>query len=672
MLLNFNQKKIINLIKGPCLVLAGAGSGKTNVITNKITHLVKNSIYKKNKIVAITFTNKAANEMQNRLNEIIEFSDSEKVIISTFHSFGLYIIKSELNYLDIKPNFSILDESDKFKLLKDLTSKSLNKDKNLLIELIKFISKCKNSLISYNDIKLINLPNSNVLFIKLYKIYDRYLKCSNILDFDDLIFLPTLLFKTNKLIREKWRNNIDYLLIDEYQDTNSIQYEMIKMIINKQANFTFVGDDDQSIYSWRGARSQNFQILIKDFPHTEIIKMEQNYRSSKIILNAANILISNNHHIFSKKLFSNLDNGSKIKITISNNEELEAISITKIIAKDISKYQTNYRDYAILYRNNYQSKIIEKKLIQQNLPYQIYGNNSLFESSEIKDIISYMKLVNNFNDDVSFLRIINRPKRNIGLITIKKLSDFARISNVSLFKSSFHINFIKKNKKNILDYLNKFTFFINKVYLKFKDNPVFAFKYLIKKINYENWLKKNVKDIKKLNNIIGNLCFFYEYVLDMFSGKFTNKPLNLDDVITNISLKDIKNKNIKSSEKNNKVNLMTLHSSKGLEFPFVIISGLEEGILPHKNNYINNIEEERRLFYVGITRAQKKLFFTLSNQRFYRGININTRYSRFLFELPQNDLLWNNVDLIKKQEKIKQDSSSYIFRLKKIIKNINN
>lgn len=670
MFLNINQNQAIRFIQGPCLILAGAGSGKTKVIINKIIYLINQCGYDTKNIAAVTFTNKAAQEMKNRISEHIPLVESNKIIISTFHSLGIKIIRSGIDKLGIKSNFSLCDEHDQMIILKELSIKQLNNDKILLKKLLSFISNCKNKLL--NPIQVFKIVKSNLekKFAKCYKQYDTYLKSYNILDFDDLIFLPTLLLKKNKSIRLHWQKKIRYLLVDEYQDTNEIQYELIKLLSNCNANFTLVGDDDQSIYSWRGARPQNILCLKEDFPKLQVIKMEHNYRSSKRILKVANVLIANNPHIFKKKLFSELENGSKIKIIMTENEEEEAQEIIKKIILHRLLNQTMYKDYAILYRSNYQAKILEKILIQNRVPYHISSNISFLLRPEIKNIIAYLRLIINPNDDNAFLKIVNTPPRKIGLITLKKLTEFAKKKKTSLFYSSFDIEIKKFLTKYTVENLQNFTMWIKNIIDMAEKDPFFILDKIIVDIKYKEWLKSSSDDIKVSNFKIKNIDTLIRWIKQMLTGNNTEKPLNLSKIIEKFILRDI----IDSKEHYthvNKIQLMTLHAAKGLEFPFVFIIGMEEGILPHHSTVDDNVDEERRLAYVGITRAKKELSFSYCIKRYQYGMVLYPQPSRFLFELPEQDVLWEKKDKNKYYKYRISNPYTKIISLKKILKNKN-
>ncbi|CAL4325983.1 DNA helicase Rep [Buchnera aphidicola] len=646
MSLNSTQKYAIEFINGPCLILAGAGSGKTKVIINKIIYLINYCRLNPSNIIAITFTNKAAHEIKIRLSKYLSVLKIKKMIISTFHSLGLEIIKKEIHSLKFNPNFSLFDEKDQLILLKKIVDKKTKKNTKLLKKLIFMISFWKNKFLTPLQVELSAESELEKNFSFFYKKYNIYLRESNILDFDDLICIPTLLLKNNKIIQDRWQKKIFHMLVDEYQDTNNSQYEFIKTLTNINSNFTLVGDDDQSIYSWRGAKPQNLFLLKKDFPNLEIIKMEQNYRSYGRILKAANKLIANNLHYFEKKLFSNLKYGNKIKVLIGKDEENEAEKIANKIIEQCSKNKIKYKDYAILYRGNYQSQILEKILLKNNIPYNISNNSSFFSRPEIKDLISYLRLIINPNDNYAFSRILNTPQRQIGLKTLNKLEVFATEKNISLFESINNVKIKEILKEKTILKIKKFISWIKKTIKLAYFNPHNILDTIINDIKYELWLNKISKDPKKAQKSINNIYTLSSWVKDMLSGNKFEKPMTLLQIITKMTLRDILEKQKKVDEIVNQVQLMTLHSSKGLEFSSVFIVGMSEGILPNiKSIYDDNIEEERRLAYVGMTRAKKQLFFTYCQNRYKYGQKLQMVPSRFLFELPQEDLQWNQEEI---------------------------
>ncbi|AYN24508.1 DNA helicase Rep [Buchnera aphidicola] len=641
--LNFNQRNAIELINGPCLILAGAGSGKTKVIINKIIYLINYCQCKPGNIIAVTFTNKAAHEIKVRLAKNLNYLQIKKMIISTFHSLGLEIIKKEINALEFDSNFSLFDEKDQMILLKKICNKNIKNNTKLLKKLVFMISFWKNKFLTPLQVQLSAQSNLEKDFGYLYEEYNSYLRKSNILDFDDLICIPTTLLKNNQIIQNRWQKKISYLLVDEYQDTNNSQYELIKMLTNINSNFTLVGDDDQSIYSWRGAKPQNIFLLKEDFPNLKVIKMEQNYRSYGRILKAANKLISNNLHYFKKNLFSTLEYGKKIKVIIGQNEEIEAEKIADKIINQCSDNIIQYKDYAILYRGNYQSQILEKTLLKKNIPYDISSSSSFFSRPEIKDLLSYLRLIVNPNDNYAFIRILNIPHRKIGLTTLNKLEELSIKKNKSLFEISNDIEIKKILRETTIKKIKNFISWVNNIIALSHLKPDDVLDNIINDTKYELWLTKTLKEPKKIQKSINNIYTLSNWLKDMLKGNEFEKPMNLLQIVKKMTLRDVLEKKIKKNQvQKNRVQLMTLHSSKGLEFSSVFIIGMNEGILPNIKSINNdNIEEERRLTYVGMTRAKKELFFTYCQTRIQYGQKLNTLPSRFLFELPQEDLQWD-------------------------------
>ncbi|UFK94416.1 DNA helicase Rep [Providencia rettgeri] len=659
MRLNPGQQQAVEFVDGPCLVLAGAGSGKTRVITNKIAHLIRQCGYQPRQIAAVTFTNKAAREMKERVAQTLGKKEARGLIISTFHTLGLEIIKREYKALGIKANFSLFDDQDQLALLKELTFDLLEEDKELLQQLISSISNWKNDLLSPEKVVGQARSEKEHHFAECYRRYELHLKSCNVLDFDDLISKPTLLLYHNEEVRERWQQKIRYLLVDEYQDTNTSQYQLVKLLVGKRARFTVVGDDDQSIYSWRGARPQNLVLLSQDFPKLNVIKLEQNYRSSERILKAANILIANNPHVFEKKLFSELGYGAPLKVLTANNEDHEA---EKVIGELIAHHfinKTEYKDYAILYRGNHQSRIFEKMLMQNRIPYRISGGTSFFSRPEIKDLLAYLRVLTNPEDDSAFLRIVNTPRREIGPKTIQKLGEWANQRGKSLYQASFDLGLEQTLKGKGLEALQRFTHWMDGIVQTSQREPLIAVRDLLREMDYESWLYETSTSTKAAEMRMKNVNQLFTWMSEMVEGDELNDPMTLSQVVTRFTLRDMMERG-EDDEESDQVQLMTLHASKGLEFPYVFLVGMEEGLLPHQSSIDeNNIDEERRLAYVGITRAQKELFFSHCRERRQYGELIRPELSRFLLELPQDDVLWEQErKVVSAQERMQKGQSA--------------
>ena len=669
MKLNPQQQQAVEYVSGPCLVLAGAGSGKTRVIINKIAHLIGKCGYLPKQIAAVTFTNKAAREMKERVAQSIGKESSKGLIVSTFHTLGFDIIKREYKHLGFKANMTLFDEHDQMALLKELTADLLQEDKELLRTLINRISNWKNDLCSPQQAMTLARDKQEQTFAHCYDRYNKQLRSYNALDFDDLIMLPTLLFKQNAEVRSKWQEKIRYLLVDEYQDTNTSQYELIKLLVGERARFTVVGDDDQSIYSWRGARPQNMVRLRDDFLALRVIKLEQNYRSSQRILHCANILIDNNDHVFDKKLFSNLGEGEKLQIIEAKNEEHEAERVVGELIAHRFIAKTHYRDYAILYRGNHQSRLLEKILMQNRIPYKISGGTSFFSRAEIKDMMAYLRLVVNQDDDAAFLRIVNTPKREIGTATLEKLGSLAQEKHVSLFEAIFDFELIQRVTPKAYDALQKFARWIVELNDEIqRSEPERALRSMLASLHYEEYLYEYATSPKAAEMQSKNVATLFDWVADMLKGDEFNEPMNLNQIVTRLTLRDMLERG-EEEDDSDQVQLMTLHASKGLEFPHVFLIGMEEGILPHQTSIDeDNVEEERRLAYVGITRAQQNLWFSLCKERRQFGELIRPEPSRFLLELPENDLQWERDKPPLSVEQQQAKTQSHIANLRAILR----
>ena len=668
MKLNEAQESAVTFVSGPCLVLAGAGSGKTRVITNKIAHLVRNCDMPARYIAAVTFTNKAAREMKERVAQTLGKPEARGLKVSTFHTMGLPIIKAHVKDLGLKPGFSLFDDKDSFALLNDLTSDTLDGDKDQLQLLQSCISNWKNDLILPDALLKSATSTGEREFAEAYKRYQDNLKAYNALDFDDLILLPTLLLKSSEAIRAKWQSKIRYLLVDEYQDTNTSQYELVKLLVGERARFTVVGDDDQSIYSWRGAKPQNLHLLQQDFPRLNVIKLQQNYRSSGRILHCANILIQNNPHLFDKTLFSELQYGEPLKVIEAKNEEHEGERVVAELLAHKFMNRTQFKDYAILYRGNHQSRIFEKLLMSNRIPYKISGGMSFFGRAEVKDIMAYLRLLVNQDDDNALLRIINTPGRGIGRATLEKLGNFANSLGVSMFEAATHPNLNSVLPDKAFHSVSTFARWVVELSDNAeRGNTADAVRTMIRTMGYEEWLYETSASPKAAEMAMANVSTLFGWVNDMLEGNDLDQPMTLTEVVNRLILRDMMERGEDDGE-GDQVQLMTLHASKGLEFPIVFLVGMEEGLLPHQSSIDeDNVEEERRLAYVGITRAQRELIFSLAKERRQFGEVINPEPSRFLFELPPDDVQWENQKPKATKEERQQKAQVGIANLRDIL-----
>ncbi|EPY9865413.1 DNA helicase Rep [Vibrio cholerae] len=670
MKLNPRQNEAVKYVSGPCLVLAGAGSGKTRVITNKIAYLVQQCGYKARNIAAVTFTNKAAREMKERVAQTLGKGESRGLMVSTFHTLGLNIIRREFKALGLKAGFSLFDDQDQLALLKELTEKQLDGDKDLLRLLLSTISNWKNDMLTPPQAKAMAKGEQQQLFAHCFELYQKQMQSYNALDFDDLILLPVLLLRSNEEVRQRWQNRIRYLLVDEYQDTNTSQYELVKLLVGERGRLTVVGDDDQSIYSWRGAKPQNLVLLGEDFPSLKLIKLEQNYRSTSRILRAANILIANNPHVYQKALFSELAEGEKLKVILANNEDHEAERVTAEIIAHKFLNRTEYRDYAILYRGNHQSRLIEKSLTQNRVPYKLSGGTSFFARAEIKDIMAYLRVLVNPDDDNAFLRIVNTPKREIGPATLEKLGSYANMRGKSLFTASFELGLEQHLSGRGLENLRRFTEWLVAIADNAeRGNTVEAVRALVRDIRYEDWLYETSASPKAAEMRMKNVSDLYSWIVaDLEGDNPDQQEKTLKEVVQRLTLRDMMERG-EENDDSDAVQLMTLHASKGLEFPYVYLIGAEEGILPHQTSIDEeNVEEERRLMYVGITRAQRELTFMVCKERRQFGELIKPTQSRFLDELPQEDIEWEVKKKPVTQEERMAKGQAHIANLRAMFK----
>lgn len=663
--LNPQQQAAVKTIDHPLLVLAGAGSGKTRVITEKIAYLVQQGTPARN-IAALTFTNKAAREMKERVSKLLDDQQSKGLRVSTFHSLGLDILRKEHKALGYKSGLTLFDEQDKLTLLRNLIAhSSADYDIDAVDLYNKQIGDWKNAFVTPERAISTATDESHIIAL-LYNDFNRNLKAYNAVDFDDLILMPVLLFEQFPDILQKWQNKIRYMLVDEYQDTNITQYQLVRLLAGNLGRFTVVGDDDQSIYAWRGAQPENLAQLEKDYSRLKVIKLEQNYRSAGRILKVANHLIANNPHAFEKKLWSNLGFGDPLRVLNHKDDRTEAAQIVSEIVHHKFRNGNNYSDYAILYRGNHQSRLFEGSLRENNIPYFISGSTSFFAYSEIKDILAYLRLFVNQDDDAALLRIINTPRREIGPTTLEKLGAYANERHISLFAACTELGLAQTLPEKAILRLRKFADWVVESANKIEQGDTFAaIDQFLQQINYEAWLHENSKTQAAAERKIKNVTDLIEW-LKRIAAKESESEKSLAEIISKILLMDILERN-QEEEAGDQVSLMTLHASKGLEFPHVFLIGIEENLLPHQNSIeTGNVEEERRLAYVGITRAQKSCTLSYCTHRKRYGEVSECEPSRFLNELPEDDLEWPN----KKQldpEVVKERGKASLAHLKSML-----
>ena len=623
--LNPPQREAAKYLDGPLLVLAGAGSGKTRVITHKIAYLIGECGYKPGSIAAITFTNKAAREMQERAAKLTQGVNAKGLIVTTFHSLGLRMLREDAIHAGLKPAFSILDSADALQIVSEILKTT---DKQEIRRAATRISLWKNELAS-PAAALQSAEDDNArAYARIYDRYDATLRAYQAVDFDDLIRLPAELLDAHAELREKWQNRLRHVLVDEYQDTNAAQYRLLQKLTGVRAAFTAVGDDDQAIYGWRGASADNLRQLRDDYPHLRVVKLEQNYRSTVRILKAANSLIANNPKLFEKRLWSELGVGDAIQVMPTRDDAHEAESVVMRLLSHKFQHRTEWRDYAILYRGNYQARVFEQALRNEKVPYQLSGGQSFFDRSEIKDVIAYLRLIANGDDDPAFIRAVTTPKRGIGAATLEKLGQVAATLHVSLFEAVFSAAAATQIGERQLAPLVEFCQFVNRFEARVAREPAGELlDELLKAIGYEAWLFDQ-DDERAAQTRWDNVREFAAWIAK--KGEEDDKNLlQLTQTIALITLLEGR-----EDEEPDAVRLSTLHAAKGLEFGHVFLVGVEENILPHRDAVDEGrLEEERRLMYVGVTRARKSLTLSYCARRKRARESVSCEPSRFIAEL---------------------------------------
>lgn len=652
--LNPAQREAVENTEGPVLILAGAGSGKTRVLTTRIGYLMENKGIKAENILAITFTNKAANEMRERVEETLQGIDTKEMWITTFHSCCVRILRKSINKIGYNRSFVIYDSPDQVTLIKDCMRELDISDKAFDPKyVLSCISSAKDKL--YSPKKFLKLNEGDISNTKVGEIYELYqdrLKRNSALDFDDLIMKTVELFKECPDVLDFYRNKFRYIMVDEYQDTSKAQYELIKLLANQHQNICVVGDDDQSIYGWRGADIRNILEFERDYNNVKIVKLEQNYRSTQVILDAANHVIANNTERKRKRLWSDKKDGQLIKIQLSENEVEEGEFITNTISY-MKKYEDrDYKDFAVLYRANAQARSVEDALNRAGIPYNIYGGIKFYERKEIKDIIAYLRVIQNPQDDISLKRIINVPRRGIGLRTIEKIEDRASLKEESIYSVLIDIednsDISRKARASISEFVD-----LMSTLRSFTD--VYTVSQIIEKVlditGYKDELlkEKNNEGEDRIENVEELISVALEF-------ESTSEDKSLEAFLTNVALNTEPDS---EEESEDRVSLMTIHSSKGLEFPVVFLAGMEEKIFPIsraiQSMRDSDIEEERRLCYVGITRAKEELFLTLTRKRTLYGRTNPSVASRFIEELPDECI----ERLNKQQKELSFSKASY-------------
>ena len=648
--LNKEQQQAVQHTEGPLLILAGAGSGKTKVLTVRIAHLLAQGV-NPYEILAITFTNKAAKEMKSRVEGLVG-DVANRIWLSTFHSFCAKFLRFEVdNFLGYNSNFTIYDTSDSQAVIK-AALKALNLDDKYypVGAMIAAISDAKNKLLFASDFRKQARDFYQQKVADVYEYYERELRKNNALDFDDLLLVAVKLLQSNEAVLDKYSKRFRYVMIDEYQDTNHAQYLLAKLLASHWKNIAVVGDADQSIYAWRGADIQNILDFEKDYPNCTSIKLEQNYRSTKIILDAANAVIENNEGRPKKNLWTDKTEGAKIQHFTAQSEHEEAAFIGDTIAKKHDIHGVPYGDMAILYRTNAQSRVLEEALIKRALPYTMVGGTKFYDRKEIKDVLAYLRVLYNPFDDLSLLRIINVPKRNIGATTVAKLQDYARANGTSLFMTLTQLHLVDTIKGKTKEKLEEFGILIFTLVAEMEDRTVLdILESILDRTGYLAQLEESTdpQDQARAENI-GELLSVAKDFQD------TNPTGTVEDFLEQVALVN----DVDSFEQEeSKVTLMTLHAAKGLEFPIVFLGGLEEGLFPHSRTLMNpeEIEEERRLAYVGITRAEKELYISNATTRTVFGRTSSYLPSRFIDEIPEE-----LVDGLRAKRKVPDDIKRHV------------
>ncbi len=666
--LNPPQRIAVDYIDGPCLVLAGAGSGKTRVITQKIVHLIESCNYEPRNIAALTFTNKAALEMRERVGKLLrEPGQAKQLTVSTFHSLGVHILRREAQALGLKERFSIMDSTDCFAIVQDLSATT---DKAVIRRIQNAMSLWKNALLTPEQALAQASTEDEAQAARIYRSYVATLSSYQAVDFDDLIRLPVELFRQDEAARDRWQRRLRYLLLDEYQDTNTCQYELVKLLVTgpgKKPMFTAVGDDDQAIYAWRGATMENLRILQDDFPDLKLIKLEQNYRSSTRILQAANAVIANNPKLFEKSLWSEHGAGDPVKVLAMDDDEAEADQVVIMLSAHKFERRAKFSDYAILYRGNHQSRALEKALRRERIPYVMSGGQSFFDRAEIKDIISYLRLIANADDDPAFIRAVTTPRRGVGQATLEALGEFSGQWQCSLFEAVFKGGIEARMNERQLAPLREFCDFINQLEARATrvgaagtgENAGAVLDDMMKAIDYEAYLYATFDD-KQAQEKWQNVLDFTAWLKEKGNGgRDADGPekslLELTQMVALMSMLEGRD------QEPDAVRLSTLHAAKGLEFGHVFMVGVEEGILPHKGDpdapaelLAQRIEEERRLMYVGITRAQRSLTLTWCKKRKRARDSVPCEVSRFIKEmrLDEGDALPADHEVMTPQDRL--------------------
>ena len=652
-MLNPQQRAAIEYCDGPLLVLAGAGSGKTRVITEKIAHLIRRKHLSASKIAAITFTNKAAREMRERVGKLIQGPAAEGLTVCTFHALGLKFLQIEHARAGLRRGFSVLDADDSQGLIKELAPKGIKND--ALWALQSLVSRAKNEGLTPEQAAQAAAGAREREAADIYAAYQKRLAAFNAVDFDDLIRLPLRILENDDEARGAWQERIRYLLLDEYQDTNTAQYRLVRALAGERGMFTAVGDDDQSIYAWRGANPENLGELSRDYPKLRVIKLEQNYRCARRILRVANALIANNDHLFEKKLWSEGAEGAPIRVLECRDDEHEAERVAAEIAHLAEKHKARWNEFAILYRGNHQSRPLEKALRIARVPYHLTGGTAFLDRAEVKDLLAYLRLINNPDDDAAFLRIVNIPRRDIGATTLEKLGQLAGVRHFSMLRAAQHDAVLSELAARPASALAGFVGLVRELARSAERSTAAELvDQLIERTGYVEHIAAQVTEPGLRARRLENLKELGDWFRSM------QKEGAAGDLAAQLALLTHGDRD----DPGNAVRLMTLHSAKGLEFRYVFIIGVEEGAFPHEASIEEGrLEEERRLMYVGITRAKEQLALSFARRKRRFGEIMANDPSRFLAELPDSDLHWSGRDAEQDEVQRNEVASSSIAKL---------
>jgi len=665
--LNKKQKEAVTTVDGPVMILAGAGSGKTRVITERISYLIDKKHVSPKQILAVTFTNKAAEEMRGRIKEILSVNNLG-VHVSTFHSLGVSLLRKSIHLMGYKSNFIIYDSKDQYAVIKTIIEDQDYIDSNLIDAKSIHYEICQAKSIGKNPEELLmhNFVTQKQLVKKIFLKYQEILKGCNAIDFEDILIITLKLFEEHPKVMESLTGQFRYIMVDEYQDTNVIQYQLLKNLTKLHKNLCVVGDDDQSIYGWRGAEIRNILDFEKDFPEVKFVSLEQNYRSTKKILAAANQVISSNTQRMPKNLWSQKSDGENLNWYQADNEVEEMELVVRQIRKKIIQFGRKYFEFAILYRSNYQSRIVEETFRESKIPYQVVGGTSYYDREEIRDVIAYLKVIFNTNDELSLQRVVNVPRRGIGKISLMKAISYSKEKKIPLFKVMSNARKNSSLSKDSALTMEIFSGIIENYRQRFSIESIgIVLKDLLDEIGYFRYLETQRSDIKTRERRVNNVN---ELLLSVKNYSEQNPEANLQSYLERISFFLESDNN--SEDKANKVSIMTLHSAKGLEFSYVFMVGMSEGIFPNQRSLENGGEdEERRLCYVGITRAKEELTFSMAKFRKRYGENMKQNPSSFLLHIDPklfSSPIIGEVSKEVKEEKSKESRAAFFSQFKQM------